>query len=119
MIDRCHGVPLEQEQIVNSNLQGNTSGLRIAVSSEETARDINHDIEMMNGMDIIYDIPPDTAPTRPYSVFTGSQKRAIVLSSSIIAMISYMSSSIFYPAVNQVYTSVQSYFWPFVNDHID
>ncbi|EFR02297.1 hypothetical protein MGYG_05295 [Nannizzia gypsea CBS 118893] len=37
-----------------------------------------------------------------YSVFTESQKRAIILSGSFCGLLSYMSSSIFYPAVDQI-----------------
>ena len=44
----------------------------------------------------------DDEPSRYYSVFTESQKRAIILSGSFFGLLSYMSSSIFYPALNQV-----------------
>ncbi|KAJ4145919.1 hypothetical protein LMH87_004750 [Akanthomyces muscarius] len=47
-------------------------------------------------------MPPDTEPLRPYSVFTGLQKRAIILSASFMGLLSFMGSSIYFPAVNQI-----------------
>ena len=41
-------------------------------------------------------------PARQYSVFTGSQKRAIILFASFMGLLSFMGSSIYFPAVNQV-----------------
>lgn len=46
--------------------------------------------------------------TRHYSVFDVSQKRAIILSGSFFGLLSYMTSSIFYPALDQVHISVVS-----------
>lgn len=44
----------------------------------------------------------DAEQARPYSVFTGLQKRAIILSASFMGLLSFMGSSIYFPAVNQV-----------------
>lgn len=44
----------------------------------------------------------DVVPARPYSVFTGLEKRAIILSASFMGLLSFMGSSIYFPAVNQV-----------------
>lgn len=37
----------------------------------------------------------------PYSVFSTGQKRAIILSGSVIGLATYMGSTIYYPALNQ------------------
>lgn len=37
-----------------------------------------------------------------YSVFTVGQKKAIILSGSFIGLLSYMSGTIYYPAIDQV-----------------
>lgn len=46
--------------------------------------------------------PARADPARHYSVFTGLQKRAIILSASFMGLLSFMGSSIYFPAVNQV-----------------
>lgn len=51
----------------------------------------------------------DTELIERYSVFTVPQKRAIILSSSSVGLLSYMSSSIYYPAVNQARISFTVY----------
>ncbi len=44
----------------------------------------------------------DVDTARHYSVFTGLQKRAIILSASFMGLLSFMASSIYFPAINQV-----------------
>ncbi|KAG4027607.1 hypothetical protein MFRU_028g00290 [Monilinia fructicola] len=46
--------------------------------------------------------PARADPARHYSVFTGLQKRAIILSASFMGLLSFMGSSIYFPAVNQI-----------------
>ena len=41
-------------------------------------------------------------PLEVYSVFTVGQKKAIILSGSFIGLLSYMSGTIYYPAIDQV-----------------
>ncbi|KAI3339398.1 major facilitator superfamily domain-containing protein [Ustulina deusta] len=44
----------------------------------------------------------DVDTARHYSVFTGLQKRAIILSASFMGLLSFMASSIYFPAINQI-----------------
>lgn len=46
----------------------------------------------------------DTAQSGRYSVFTTPQKRAIIVSASVLTLVSYMGSTMYYPALNQVRT---------------
>lgn len=56
----------------------------------------------------LMEVQPRAANTqKPYSVFTVPQKRAIVLSGSFIGLMSYMSGSIYYPAINQVRIAIR------------
>lgn len=44
----------------------------------------------------------DSPPPRPYSLFTNNQKRLIIISGSFLTLVSYMGSTMYYPALNQV-----------------
>ncbi|RAL63908.1 hypothetical protein DID88_003096 [Monilinia fructigena] len=77
-----------------------------------TASECAQEIGIKASEGIEEDIAPAT-PTRPddqaganrvrhYSVFTGLQKRAIILSASFMGLLSFMGSSIYFPAVNQI-----------------
>ena len=43
----------------------------------------------------------DGAQRDHYSVFTGAQKRAIIISGSVLTLVSFMGSTMYYPALNQ------------------
>ena len=43
----------------------------------------------------------DGAQRDYYSVFTGVQKRAIIISGSVLTLVSFMGSTMYYPALNQ------------------
>lgn len=96
------GVPIEEEQPANCALKIHVSSPTItALGDQEKSTALEHKDEMVNDMAIESDVRQDTEQTGYYSVFTVPQKRAIILSGSFLGLLSYMSSSIFYPAVNQ------------------
>jgi hypothetical protein len=101
MTDRCSDAPSE-DQAVNNELQPCPSH-QTTVTPQR--RDQSSAIEHIPNAIPMTVGNQDAEPKKPYSVFTVPQKRAIILSGSFIAMLSYMSSSIFYPAVDQVCTT--------------
>lgn len=48
----------------------------------------------------------------PYSVFSTGQKRAIILSGSVIGLVTYIGSTIYYPALNQAGFSQNRFAYP-------
>ena len=45
----------------------------------------------------------ESPPSRPYSLFSNNQKRLIIVSGSFLTLVSYMGSTMYYPALNQVF----------------
>lgn len=102
MTDRYSEAPSEH-QAVNNELQPCPSNqTTVAPRGRDQSSAVEH---IPNSMAMAVGTQ-DAEPKKPYSVFTVPQKRAIILSGSFIAMLSYMSSSIFYPAVDQACTTL-------------
>lgn len=90
--------------------QNNAPSPTIAAAMDQaqtTDTDCSKD-EKLHDMPVVLDENQDDETSKHYSVFTETQKQAIVFSGSFFGLLSYMNSSIFYPAINQVCTSVMS-----------
>lgn len=104
MASKSHG-SLGGEEVETSWSSKTTSRPSLTASTSH-GRGTNTDYNKGERADIMAMKPEerhDIELARGYSAFTVPQKRAIILSGSFIGLLSYMSSSIFYPAVNQVH----------------
>lgn len=73
----------------------------ISTPSHDLTISIDGNDNIIDGMHLPSDGSQEATLPGVYSQFSVSQKKAIIFAGSFIAMVSYMSSSIFYPAVNQ------------------